>query len=530
MITSHTEMSVSLDNIGKKYPIIRSNAFSGSDFWALKGLSLNIPKGLIYGVIGRNGAGKTTLLNIIAKTLNPTEGDILTSGRVCGLFNLGVGFQDELTGRENIFLNGAILGAAKKELESKLDPIIEFSELGKFIDMPLGSFSQGMRLRLGFSIIANMDFDILVIDEVLAVGDSLFQSKCYERLMDFKRQGKTLVITSQDTAMIERLCDEAVLLDHGRMLSKGNSREVIDRYSALLNTEKFFVGPENKKAILVENTKKWADDVSNWGKRLGTKEVAIDSVKFINRFGFKRSSIKTRGPLKIKVHFTAKNKVKDPHFGIAIFRKDGVYCYGPNTGFDGQVIPELKPGKGWFMLEYKNLLLAPGEYMVSVAIWDKDEKIAFDYHDGSYKLIINGHENKDNELLNIPFKLKNAKHSSRKDLFMTNTPVRFDISFPCNKNIPGGSYAWIGIYRDDGIYCQGVFSPFENKPIDIFFPKLALLPGKYYISSGICDSSKKKFIIRTDNVYNFRMVFDKQDHGTVYLKHEWKLRAIKVKV
>src|SRR3989338_6125532 len=213
MITSHIELS----GIGKRYPVKREN-YIFKDFWALKDISLSVGKGQVFGVIGRNGAGKTTLLNIIAGILSPTEGKALSSGKTVGLFNLGVGFQDELTGRENIFLNGAILGASRKELEEKLDPIIEFSELGDFIDMPLGSYSQGMRLRLGFSIIANLDFLTLVIDEVLAVGDSLFQSKCYERLMDYRRAGKTLLITSQDMGIIERLCDEALLLDHGSML------------------------------------------------------------------------------------------------------------------------------------------------------------------------------------------------------------------------------------------------------------------------------------------------------------------------
>ncbi|MFH0826896.1 MAG: ABC transporter ATP-binding protein [Candidatus Omnitrophota bacterium] len=231
-----------LCSVGKKYPFAKQHFLPLKDFWALRDVSLDVYQGEMVGIIGRNGAGKTTLLNIMAKVLFPTEGEVFSNGRVLGLFNLGVGFQDELTGRENIFLNGSLLGAAKKEIEGKLNSIVEFSELGDFINIPLGTYSQGMRLRLGFSIVVNLEFDILVIDEVLAVGDVLFQNKCFERLMDFRREGKTLVITNQSLDLMERLCDRVILLDHGKALFQGDVVEAINRYRLLLNTEKFFVG------------------------------------------------------------------------------------------------------------------------------------------------------------------------------------------------------------------------------------------------------------------------------------------------
>ena len=201
MITSPTEIkrpntaqgTVELSGVGKKYPAQGKLA----DFWALRDVSLTVSGGEVIGIIGRNGAGKTTLLNIIAGILSATEGKAALGGRALGVFNLGVGFQDELIGSENVFLNAAILGADKPEIEAKFGAIVDFSELGDFIKMPLGTYSQGMRLRLAFSIVANLEFDILVIDEVLAVGDALFQNKCFERLMDFRRAGKTLIITTQ---------------------------------------------------------------------------------------------------------------------------------------------------------------------------------------------------------------------------------------------------------------------------------------------------------------------------------------------
>ncbi|MCX5698311.1 MAG: ABC transporter ATP-binding protein [Candidatus Omnitrophica bacterium] len=517
--------ALELVSVGKKYALQAgqiSKKIVGGDFWALKDVSLDVFSGKILGVLGRNGAGKTTLLNIISGVFPPTEGKIISQGRVLGLFNLGVGFQDEFTGRENIFLNGAILGASRKELNVKLNKIIEFSELDTFIDMPLGTYSQGMRLRLGFSIIANLNFDILVIDEVLTVGDTLFQDKCYERIVGFKKQGKTLIITNQDMGIIERLCDEAALLDHGRLLFKGNPSETINRYKALLNTEGFFVGTINND-ILVKNTKKWADDMSGWGKKFGTKEVVIESVDFINKFGFKVSKIKSRGALKIKVNFNAKDKIYSPHFGIAVFRNDGVYCYGPNTKFDNYEIKELKPGKGYFILAYDKLLLAPGIYRISVAIWDKNEKIAFDYHNGFYTLTVEGIYNEGMQLLNMPYRITSANNYSKtfdcrmiklfdasgkeKNVFMTNQPLNIMVNFSDN----GQKYSLLQIYRDDRICCQIIrMAQKNNKAFSIFFPKLALLPGCYTVSAGMHNSTCL-----------FNMVFNKNDHGTVYMEHKW---------
>jgi ABC-type polysaccharide/polyol phosphate transport system ATPase subunit len=540
------EKIIELDNIGKKYPFTGTAGIDAGnnfkDLWALKGISLEVYKGEVVGAIGRNGAGKTTLLNIMAGVLSQTEGYISVKGRTVCLFNLGIGFQDELSGKENIFLNATILGASRREVEDKLNSMIDFSELGSFIDMPLGSYSQGMRLRLGFSIIANLDFDILVIDEVLAVGDALFQHKCFERLMDFRRLGRTLVITSQSADLIERLCDRAILLDHGNLLFQGNAAETINKYHALLSTEKFFVGPVTiNNPRLIENTKKWVDDISEWGKEFGTKEVMIERVDFINKFGFRCNAVKSGDSLKIKVYFNVRNRIKEPHFGIAIFREDGVYCYGPNTGFDGYNISELKPGKSYFTLKYDRLLLAPGNYRVSVAIWDKNETLAFNYHNGYYKLAVVGYDNRNAELLNIPFKTIYSKDKfektsdmdiklfnfsgQEKDRLMTNEPVRFVIAAGGNKDIARGSYLWLGIYRDDGIYCQAVYIPFKNEAISVFFRELCLLPGRYTISAGICNFSKRDFLARFDNIRDFHMVYNKQDHGTVYLRHKWHMEA-----
>ena len=549
-----------LRGIGKQYPLAqqidKDTRKSFSEFWALKDISLEAYSGQMLGLIGRNGSGKTTLLNVIAGVLTPTKGKIKIQGKVLGLFNLGVGFQDELTGRENIFLNGVLMGATKRELEEKLDAIVNFSELGNFINMPLGSYSQGMRLRLGFSIVANLDFDILLIDEILAVGDMLFQSKCFERLMDFRRAGKTLVITSQSIDLIKRLCDKVVLLNHGRLLFEGDSAEGVNRYQALLNSEKFFVGTCRKHLSLVRDTKKWVDSLQEWGQRLGTKEVAIEKVKLINRFGLPTDQVRPGDSLTIKVSFTARDPVKNPHFGVAIFREDGVYCYGPNTQFDQQHIPQLKKGKGYFILRYPRLLLASGNYRLSIAIWDNEEILAFDYHNGYYKFKITGANNK-NKLTNIPIEpgpdnvldcsplngkwgeslettgiepgpLKLFNHlGEEKDTFITNEPARFTVSFD---SIPGDKnfYFWFGIYRSDGIYCQGsAYKINRNNNFQIFFPSLSLLPGDYRLSFGVWDKQAGRFCMYRHGIHKFNMVFDRLDHGTVYLEHKWSGNCLK---
>lgn len=546
------DFMIELKQISKRYPNpgvsdgqIRSEL---GDFLALNDISLSISQGDVVGIIGRNGAGKTTLLNILAGVLSPTQGQVFTKGRVLGLFNLGVGFQDELTGRENIFLNGALLGALKKEIEQKINAILEFSELGDFIDMPLGTYSQGMRLRLGFSIIANLDFDILVVDEVLAVGDALFQSKCFERLMDFRRSGKTLVITTQNMELIERLCDKALLLDHGRLIFYGNIPETLIKYRSLLISERFFVGPAREDAILVENTKKWADDVSEWGKKLGTKEAVIKSVKIYNRWGIQVDKVKCGAKLRIKVDFEVKNAIKDSHFGAAIFRNDGVYCYGPNTLFDEHTIKKLNPGKGWFSIEYENIPFASGDYKISVGIWDNKETLPFDYHCGCYNLRVEGGGIDKGALVSIscsarPGMFKKSipafpdhcalepdialslcdQQMRKKNVFKTNEPARV-VAFIHDGSTSGEHLqSWIGFFRNDDVYCQG-FS-FPNKgTIELNFPHLPFLPGQYRIAVGIWDSKLMKFIAFKRDSLMFRMVFDRKDHGTLHIKHRWKWR------
>ena len=433
--------------------------------------------------------------------------------------------------------------------------------------MPLGSYSAGMRLRLAFSIVVSLQFDILVIDEVLAVGDALFQNKCYQRLMDLHRAGKTLVITTQGMELIERLCERVVLLDHGRLVFQGGSKDGIQQYRQLLNSEEFFVGPRKREEVF-STTKKWAEDKSGWGKQLGAKEVMIDSVSFLNKSCAPCEIIKSGQPLTIRATFTARDEVLEPHFGVALFRNDGVYCYGPNTGLDGIVIPKLRKGKGWFELYFKEVFLAPGEYRISVAVWDRNEVVAYDYHEGCYSLVINGLP-KSGALLRMPFSIAYSigfdwlrqlrvdqrvgfqefsdasqrqtdsladeisvqlcsLQGERKNTFLTLEPVVMNVTFSRQLQQKPDTQLWIGIFRDDDVYCQGFTLAIPRKgTARIIFKRMPLLPGGYKVILGLWGKEKKQFLRLTDTAKYFNMVFNRADHGTVFLAHEWRMGDLK---
>jgi len=559
---------VELSNVGRKFIKKDSDVgFPGENlneqFWALKNIDMHVFEGEIIGIIGRNGSGKTTLLRVISGIIPATEGNINIKGKVSSLLTLGSGFQDELSGKENIFLNGSLLGLNKHQTENKFKDIVNFSELGDFINEPLGSYSDGMKMRLGFGIAINIGFDILAVDEVIMVGDVSFQKKCFNKLLEFKKQNKTLIISTQSMDAIERLCDRVILLEGGRINFIGEVKEGIDRYYKLLNQKKFL--ERTLRTNLVLDTKKWATDVEDWGLKEGTKEVKITSVELFNGWGKVRNIFKSNDKLRIKVNFNAYNQIENYHFGIALFREDGVYCYGPNTKFDGYKLDRMHKGKGFFSLGYEKLNLCLGIYYLTVAVWDEHEKFAYDYHKCCYKFKVTG-GSCNNQLLNLNYQLKptivslfknnnylslvdiNYLHDKwgreersdvvqvnyvllldrsgfKKDTFFTdrymNIKINFDIK---NKILDSDLLLWVGIFRSDGIYCHGVARRISNKDsiISLTYPHLELLPGKYNISLGFWSKNKKSFISYKHGIIPFKVAFTKKDHGTVYLKHRWE--------
>lgn len=240
------EAKIIFANVSKSYPMYHSitggyknflfhlprwiKSFKNSKFEALRDISFEIYNGETFGIIGRNGAGKSTTLGLIAAVLRPTKGKVIVKGRISPLLELGAGFHPELTGRENIMLNGVLMGLSRGEVARKIEEIIEFSELGNFVDQPVRVYSSGMLARLGFSVVAHLDPEILLIDEVLAVGDMDFQKKCLDTMMNFKRKGVTMVFVSHSMMDVERLCDRAAWIDNHTVKLLGNTRDVISRY------------------------------------------------------------------------------------------------------------------------------------------------------------------------------------------------------------------------------------------------------------------------------------------------------------
>ena len=243
--------AIELTDISKKFKIyhakevnlkyalinwIRGAKSRYDEFWALQGVNISVRAGETVGLIGRNGSGKSSLLKIIGKILYPTSGRVQTRGSIASLIELGAGFHPELTGRENIYINSSILGFSRKEIGRKFDEIVEFSELRQFIDNPIKSYSSGMYLRLGFAVAINVDPDILLIDEILAVGDESFQAKCIRKIEEFKKKGKTIIYVSHDLDSVEMICDQVCLLDHGKLICSGRPSNGIQAYHDLLKT------------------------------------------------------------------------------------------------------------------------------------------------------------------------------------------------------------------------------------------------------------------------------------------------------
>jgi len=360
-------------------------------FYALKDVSLNIGQGTTFGIIGANGAGKSTLLKIIAGLTMPSQGWIKTNGRISALIELGTGFHPEISGRENIFVNGIMLGLTKKQIREKYDEIVEFSELGEFIDNPIKTYSSGMLMRLGFSVAVNVDPDILIIDEVLAVGDISFSRKCLERISNFKARGKTIVLVTHDLGMVNNICNEAILLDKGMIIERGESYKVVDSYMSLvLKKEEENIKDQQKKLseLIKEGEVQKAELPSLEEKpeaeelvtfepvqkkdqinatRWGSKEIEIESVVFKNLHEDERFTFVCGEAMIAEIRYKVNEPVSEPVFGVGIFRPDGVNVYGSNTRIEDIWINKVERD-GILRIVFEELTLLAGQYYFDVAV------------------------------------------------------------------------------------------------------------------------------------------------------------------
>jgi ABC-type polysaccharide/polyol phosphate transport system ATPase subunit len=329
------------------------------EFIPLKDVSIKVKKGESVGIIGENGSGKSTLLKLISKIIYPDKGEIITKGKVSSLIELGAGFHPDFTGRENIYVNASIFGFSKKETDRKIDDIISFSELEEFIDLPVRTYSSGMYMRLAFSVAINIDPDILLIDEILAVGDEHFQKKCFNKLSEFKKKGVTIVIVSHDLGAIERLCDKAVWIDKGVVKKEGLPRDVIRSYLD------FLAERDNKKVL---NDK----ELSSQGNLpeehiIGTGEIRVTNVKLLDENGEEKYIFRTGEEALIKIYYKRNSDVgNDVVFGMAIYNSNGINCFGTNTYLDGINIENLKE-EGEVIFRIKKLNLLDGEYSLDIS-------------------------------------------------------------------------------------------------------------------------------------------------------------------
>ena len=339
----------------------------------LKGISFTVKKGEAIGLIGRNGCGKSTTLKLLTRIMYPDSGTITMNGRVSSLIELGAGFHPDMSGRENIYTNAAIFGLTKKEIDARIDDIIRFSELEKFIDDPVRTYSSGMYMRLAFSVAINVDADILLIDEILAVGDANFQSKCFSRLKEIKARGTTIVIVSHSLGQIEQICDRSIWIYDGLIKAQGAPKEIDLEYLDFMSRE------------MQDNTSISAADepTEENGRRWGNGFARITKITSYGEDGREKNIFRTGESIRFVIDYTVSQTVEDAVFGIGIFNREGVQCYGTNTRIDRVEEFSLKEnGRAEIVLE--NVMLLPSEYSFDFAI-ETGEGIPVDYCRQIYK-------------------------------------------------------------------------------------------------------------------------------------------------
>ena len=374
----------------RQFATLKSALLSGSlirdlrpdeRFTAVDDVSFDVEAGRTLGIIGRNGSGKSTVLKLVAGITKPTSGSVRVNGRVSALIELGAGFHPEISGRENVFINGIMLGLSKREVARRFNEIVEFAEMADFIDAPVKTYSSGMYMRLGFAVAIHVDPDVLLVDEVLAVGDEAFTHKCLDKFAEFKRRGKTILLVTHSLGLVERFCDEAIWLDGGRVRATGDPRRVVDSYITAVekseeaqlasDAEKTVAGPQPSAA----DETPWTGPVEG---RWGSHEAEILDVQLVGPDGTAAHIFQSGEPLEIRLRVRADRPLEDFVFGIGIFNAEGVRCYGTNTDID-----ELKPvrlaGEGEAVFRIDSLDLVEGTYKLDAAI-HKQDGYPYDYH------------------------------------------------------------------------------------------------------------------------------------------------------
>jgi ABC-type polysaccharide/polyol phosphate transport system ATPase subunit len=371
-------MAIQVRDLGKKYLLrtahdrtvkstvldsLRGKRAPRREFWALREVSFSVPRGETLGIVGANGAGKSTLLALLAGTKASTEGSIQTQGKMSSLLELGAGFHPELTGRENVFLAGAIMGLSRARMAERFDAIVDFAELTDFIDQPVKHYSSGMYVRLGFAVAVEVDPDILLLDEVLAVGDSSFQQKCLDRIDAFRRAGKTMLLISHDMETIRAVSNRILFLEEGRIQGLGNPAEIVGQYTDRAHS-------------------RTAEGLS---REWGTGEITLTDVEILGEDGVATDRFRFGDGLTARIHYACTRRIENPVFGFSLADSRGRPLYGNNTQIENVEIREVE-GKGTLELRLSQLIVGQGTYLLSFSAHSSDHQVNYHRLDHCYPI------------------------------------------------------------------------------------------------------------------------------------------------
>jgi ABC-type polysaccharide/polyol phosphate transport system ATPase subunit len=366
--------AIVLEDVHKRYRVYRHKSRSLKDValrrhlgiwedrWALRGVSLEVPAGGAFGLIGANGAGKSTMLKLIARVLTPDTGRVVTVGRVGSLIELGAGFHPDSTGRENVYLNASLLGLSRGDIRRRFDAIVEFAGLAEHIDAPLRTYSSGMVVRLGFAVAAHIDAEILLLDEILAVGDESFQRRCLDYVRSFREAGGTIVFVSHSMDSVRQICDMAAWIENGQLRACDTTKAVVQLYIDKVSSS-------------------W--EASREAPGAGESDLEITSVELRGSDGAARELYRTGDELVIDIGYRMRRHVPAPVFGVAVHRSDGLYVFGTNTEVDRLPTRGLLD-EGVVAVRYPSLALMSGAYRVTVAAFSQPGMVPLDFHDQRY--------------------------------------------------------------------------------------------------------------------------------------------------
>jgi ABC-type polysaccharide/polyol phosphate transport system ATPase subunit len=347
--------------VSLKDRLIGKRKTAPEEFWALQGVSLEVEPGETLALVGANGSGKSTLLKVMARILEPDRGTVEIGGRLAALLEVGAGFHGDLTGRENVYLNASILGFGRKEVDRIFDDIVGFAELERFIDTPVRTYSSGMYVRLGFAVAVHLNPHILLVDEVLAVGDARFQARCFDRIRSLQRDGRTIIFVTHDTDLAASLCKRAILLVKGEVEEAGPSHKVVDRYRELYTAE----GTHQLGQF-------------GGGEVHGTGEIRLSGIRLVTEAG--DPVVRVGEQVSVTFAAEATTDVTHPVFGLIVRAPDGTYLYDTNTLWRSQDTGAFQSGdKVVVRYDFKANLL-PGMYLVTVAAANEDGRVAYDWH------------------------------------------------------------------------------------------------------------------------------------------------------